>query len=200
MAKDPLITRKTYRKYKQKNEQAEKRSSWQNKLFGSLKPAVVEEQSLEERVAAKKAELNGSSAALTQANNESKPELSAHQQPEAADRDTAAPVMELDSAETRIFNAARITEMGNERAGLDVKSKSELSQDKPQAAATLPAEAPAKKRFHWHHKKASDQALEAATPADQNKPTRQPIDKFLNIGIAVCALGIIIVSSIALFV
>lgn len=207
MAKDPLITRKSYRKYKQKNEQAEKRKSWQNKLWDSLKPAV-EDQSLEERVAAKKAELHENNTAPIPAVVDAKPEPLSHQQPAADD----------DVAETRIFNAAAMAaEKVNEVDEPAFKSQSELSQDKLQEAAALPLEKPTKKkRFHWNHTKVDDQSSQAAAPAPaktsgvseletdtatkQNKPGRQPIDKFLNIGIAVCTLGIIIVSSIALFV
>lgn len=209
MAKDPLITRKSYRKYKQKNQQTEKRKSWQNKLWDSLKPAV-EDQSLEERVAAKKAELHENNTVPTLANVDAEPETFSHQQPAAADDD---------AAETRIFSAAAMAdEKVNEVESPAFKSQAELPQDDLQEAGALPLEKPTKKkRFHWNHPKAADaQSSQAATPAPaktsgvselepdtvtkQNKPGWQPIDKFLNISIAVCTLGIIIVSSIALFV
>lgn len=172
MTKDPLITRKSYREYKKKSHQQERPLPWQTKQPSSAKEPVAPLNSLSEKLAAKKDELN-----LNQ---------------------TSFPVPPIEKLKTD-----PVTEKNADTPKVTPPGR--------QDSATATTLAAGKKRFHWV--RANDGAdknslteneaaaeKQSLTDNQSEAPTeRLPVDKFLNIGIGLFLLGIIIVTSIAVF-
>lgn len=207
--KEPLITRRSYRERKQKQ-------SWTDRIFGSSnsedKIEEKDNRSLEERVATRKDALEKDDlpphlSSAKHSGSESKYQKELQQDKRFSNNTVNDPKYEITKQYQR---SSSLDDKIEEKSEAVVTSKLKRDNNKQH-------------RFYWRHTQSTDELAaskiedtireevedtgtseitEVSNKKETVKPRteRKAIDNFLNYGIAVCVVGLVIVTAIAFFV